>query len=291
MVRYIFTFFMILSVASASEKPIISLSTFALYDIAKNVAGDEVELFKILPDGTSAHTFEPSPKDMVKIVKSSIVFYSGAGLEPWIKGFKFNSKSIDMSQFVKLRELKEGEHNHDEHHHEHTDPHYWLDVSNMILATKKIQKELSELFPDKSELFNANAYIYIQKLQNLDAEYKKNLSSCALDTIVLNHNAFSYLASRYGFKTASLSGLSPEEEPSVKRIIELVKLIKSHKVKVIFGENFASKKAIESVAKEAKVDVDLLQPIGNVTADEAGLGYIDIMHINLKKISQALECR
>ncbi|MFA7069515.1 MAG: metal ABC transporter substrate-binding protein [Sulfurimonas sp.] len=279
-------FILLITFSFAFAKPTVALSTFALYDIAKNITGDSVELFKILPDGTSAHTFEPTPKDMVKLSKSSIVFYSGAGLEPWIKRFKFSSKSVDISEFVKLREVDD-----DHHHHSHFDPHYWLDISNMILATNKIKDELIELFPKNRELFSKNATIYIEKLKELDEEYKQTLSSCKLDTIILNHNAFSYLAHRYGFKSASLSGLSPEDEPNAKKMIELVKFIKSNGVKVIFGENFASKKAIQSIAAEAGVDVDLLQPIGNITADEVGLGYIDIMKTNLVKISKALECR
>lgn len=290
-------FFIIITLISTSyaaeQKPLLAASTFGLYDVTKNVAKDSAEVFMILPYGSSAHTYEPSPKDIVKISKSSIVFYSGAGLEPWIKGFKFKNKSVDMSGFVKLRELEEDEHHDEHHHHEKVDPHYWLDIQNMILATKKVQKELSELFPNNRDIYAKNASEYISALEKLDEEYKKSLSSCKLDTIVVNHNAFSYLSSRYNFHTAPLSGLSPEAEPSAKTMIKLVKLIKSHKVKVIFGESFASDKAMKSIAKEAGVKTDTLQPLGNITADEAkeAFGYIDIMRRNLQKISNALECK
>jgi len=39
--------------------------------------------------------------------------------------------------------------------------------------------------------------------------------------------------------------------------------------------------------------IDVLQPLGNVTADEVkqNLGYIGIMRKNLEKISKALECQ
>ncbi len=290
--KIFFTIITLISISYADgQKPLIAASTFALYDVTKNVAKESAEVFMILPYGSSVHTFEPSPKDVVKISKSSIVFYSGAGLEPWVKGFKFKNKSIDISGFVKLREL--GDHHDDHHHHEKVDPHYWLDIENMILATKKVQKELGELFPQNKEIYAKNASEYILALEKLDEEYKKKLSSCKLDTIVVNHNAFSYLSSRYNFHTAPLSGLSPEAEPSAKTMIKLVELIKSHKVKVIFSESFASDKAMKSVSKEAGVKTDILQPLGNITADEAkeALGYIDIMRRNLQKISNALECK
>ena len=130
-------------------------------------------------------------------------------------------------------------------------------------------------------------------LKNLDNEYKKRLSSCKLDTIIVNHDAFSYLAHRYGFHIEALSGLSPEAEPSAKNMVKLIEHVKEHKVSTIFFESFASDKAIKSIAKEAKVKVDMLQPLGNITADEAkaNLSYEDIMRKNLQKISQALECK
>jgi zinc transport system substrate-binding protein len=278
-----------------NKKPLIAASTFSLYDIAKNIAKDSAEVFMILPAGVSAHDYEPTPKDIIKISNSDLVLYSGAGLEPWVKGFSFKKRNIDMSKFVKLREVEEDEHEDEHHHHSDgkADPHYWQDIENMILSSHKITKELSELFPQNKEVYAKNRDAYIVTLQALDEEYKKRLSSCKSDTIIVNHNAFSYLAARYGFHTAPLSGLSPEAEPNAKTMIKLINFIKKHKVNTIFYENFASDKAMKNIAKEAKVDAKILHPLGNITADEAKekLTYEDIMRQNLQKISSALECR
>jgi zinc transport system substrate-binding protein len=282
-----------------NEKPTIAASTFSLYDIAKNIASDTAETFMILPFGVDAHSYEPTPKQMAKILKSDLVLYSGAGLEPWIKGFTFKNRSIDISRHVKLRELgKDDDHDdHDDYHHHHlndkTDPHYWQDPHNMILAVEKITQELIALFPGNKELYIANRDGYVAMLKSLDEDYKRELFRCELDTIIVNHNAFSYLANRYGFHTEALSGLSPEAEPSAKNMIKLIKLIEEHKIETIFFEKFANEKTIKSIAREAKVSYDVLQPLGNITADEAQekLGYEDIMRRNLQKISKALKCQ
>jgi len=278
-------------------KPTIALSTFSLFDITKNIVGENAEAFMILPLGVDAHSYEPTPKQVVKLYKSDLVVYSGAGLEPWIDGFEFKNKSINMSLHVDLREL--GEESHDaEHHHHHdemnkVDPHYWLDIQNMIKATKFITQELIKLFPTHEELYTKNRDTYIAMLKKLDEDYAKGLSTCTLDTIVVNHNAFSYLSSRYGFNVEALSGLSSEAEPSARSMVNLIEHVKEHKLKTIFFESFVSDKAIKSIAKEANVGVDVLQPIGNITADEAAqnLSYEDIMRINLEKISKALQCQ
>lgn len=286
-----------LNAKDGAKKLSFAASTFALYDIAKNIAGGSADVFMILPFGVDAHSYELTPKEMVKVNGSDLVLYNGAGLEPWVDGFSFKNRALDISKHVKLKELEdEHEHHHGHGHHkdEHrVDPHYWQDLENMKLAAELITKELSALLPNYSQEYVKNRDAYIKMLQNLDAEHKKRLSSCKLDTIIVNHNAFSYLAQRYGFHVEALSTLSPEAEPSAKTMIELIKHVKEHKVGTLFFESFASDRAIKSIAKEAKVKVDMLQPLGNITADEAkaNLSYEDIMRVNLQKIAQALECK
>jgi len=281
-----------------TQNPTIAASTFSLYDIAKNIAGESAQTFMILPFGVDAHSYEPTPKQIAKISQSDLVLYSGAGLEPWIKGISFQKKAVDISAFVRLRELDTKHESHeDAHGHNHrssgVDPHYWQDPTNMILAAEQITKELITLFPKNRTLYEKNRDAYVAMLQNLDTTYKTTLKECKLDTIIVNHNAFSYLSQRYGFHTEPLSGLAPEAQPNAKKMIKLIKFIKEHKVEVIFFEKFANEKTIKSIAKEANVTADVLQPLGNITADEAkaGLGYDDIMRINLDKISKALQCR
>lgn len=280
------------------QKPTIAASTFSLYDIAKNIAGESAQTFMILPFGVDAHSYEPTPKQIAKISQSDLVLYGGAGLEPWIKGISFKKKAVDISSFVRLRELDAKHESHeDAHGHNHgsssVDPHYWQDPTNMIIAAEQIAKELIALFPKNRALYEKNRDAYVAMLQNLDAAYKTALKECKLDTIIVNHNAFSYLSQRYGFHTEPLSGLVPEAQPNAKKMIKLIKFIKEHKVEVIFFEKFANEKAIKSIAKEANVTADVLQPLGNITADEAkaGVGYDAIMRTNLDKISKALQCR
>ena len=83
-----------------SSKVVVSLSTFSLYDIARHIAEDDIELVMILPFGVDAHSYEPTPKQVAQIYKSDLVVYSGAGLEPWIDGYDFKNKAIGASNVV-----------------------------------------------------------------------------------------------------------------------------------------------------------------------------------------------
>ena len=279
-------------------KPSIALSTFSLYDIAKHIVGDDIDLIMIMPFGVDAHSFEPTPKLMAKISKSDLVVYSGAGLEPWIEKFEFKNELIDMSQHVKLREIDSDEREGHDHHdgqcvHNKVDPHYWLDIQNMIIATRIMRDKLISILPENRELYSKNSELYIESLNSLNSKFKERLSSCTNSTIVVNHNAFSYLSHKYGFEVEALSGLSPEAEPSAQNMARLIEHIKEHNVQTLFFESFVSDRAIKSIATDTGVEVDVLQPLGNITADEAkeNYTYADIMKTNLDKISKALMCK
>jgi len=285
-------------------KPTVALSTFSLYDIANSISEGTVDLVMILPFGVDAHSFEPTPKLMAKIMQSDVVIYSGAGLEPWTHSFEFKNRVIDMSKHVRLLNSQHRSCNHEEHHHDETDhqhddehneeidPHYWLDIQNMITATKIMAEEFSKLSKENEALYKKNAQNYISELEMIDAKYKERLASCKKETIIVNHNAFSYLSQNYGFKVEALSGLSPDAQPNAKNMLKLIEHIKEHDLGVVFFESFVSDKAMKSIAAEAKVEVDVLQPLGNITRDEAEKksSYKDIMLQNLEKITKALEC-
>jgi len=280
------------------QKPMVAVSTFSLYDITKHISGDTLEIINIIPFGVDPHSYEPTPKSMADITKSELVLYSGAGLEPWTDGFEFKNRVIDISKHVKLRELDAHEHERHDFHdnqcaHNKIDPHYWLDFSNMQTATNLITKELIKIAPSNELLYLTNRDKYLKMLQKLDIDYQKALTGCNLDTIIVNHNAIGYLASRYGFHVEALSGFSPEAEPSAKNMTRLIAHVREHSVPTVFFETFVSDRAIKSIADEAKVSVDVLQPLGNITADEAekNLTYEQMMYINLEKISKALMCR
>lgn len=283
-----------------TTKPIVSVSSFYLYDIAKHIAGDTLEIVNILPFGVDPHSFELTPKIMADIEKSSLVFYSGAGLEPWVSRVVFKSKAIDVSKYVKLREL--GSHELECHHHEghdeeegannRLDPHYWLDFSNMKKATRVVTKELIRLSPSHKDMYIKNQNEYLSKLDKLDVVYVKHLKSCKIKDIVLNHNALGYLADRYHFHSASLSGLSPEIQPTPDNIKRIINTIKKDGIHTIFFENFVNSKVMKTIAKDAKVKVEVIQSLGNITADDLkeNSTYESLMYKNLDKISEALEC-
>ena len=278
------------------SKPRVALSTFVLFDIANHIAQDKMELVRIIPAGVGIHSFEPTPQTIANIETSDLVLYNGAGLEPWLDSFTFKNRAVGVGNYIRLQHLTEEEHSHDDHSacsHSKFDPHIWFDIDNMKQITQIIAYEFIALDPKNKTSYLDNREAYIEMLNRLDLAYKNKLQSCSLDTIVTNHNAFSYLATKYGFDIKTLSGLSPEAEVSPKDVIRVMKDIQTNNIDVVFFEDFGSDKAMKSLAKQVSVKVDSLHPLGNITKDDVAKNYTyeDIMLKNLEKISGALHCQ
>lgn len=287
-------------------KPVISVSTFSLYEAANAVSGDAMDVRSIVPLGSDTHMFSPNPTQVAEISKSALFVYNGAGFESWAENLKNtlpkSMKSIDMSQHVTLQKSEEehrdghgDEHNAHEDHHQHGafDPHYWLDIDNMIKITQMFDTEFSRLAPAKAEVFHGNAATYIGELQKLKAEYTSGLAECKNRTLVSNHDAFGYLAHANKLENVSVIGLSSDEQPSAKNIADIIATVKEHGVKIIFFEEFINDNVSQTIARETGAKAQSLQPLENISEDElkSHQTYLTIMRENLKKLREAMECR
>lgn len=197
-------------------------------------------------------------------------------------------------------EEAEGHHDHDHegeeaeghHHHDHggLDPHVWLSPALAIKEVRNIEAGLAEAAPEHREEFKKNADAYVAKLEQLDADFKSELSNTKRKDFITQHTAFGYLAKEYGLNQVAIAGLSPEQEPTAAQMAEVVSFAKEHNVKVIFFETLVSSKVAETISKEIGAEVSVLNPIEGLRAEDVvnKLDYIAIQRQNLENLKQAL---
>lgn len=294
----------------AEAKPIVSVSTFALLESANAVGGNEIDIRSIVPLGSDAHMFSPNPTQVAEISGAALFIYNGAGFETWAENLKNvlpkTTQIIDMSRYVALQKSEEehheehadeaehhDEHAHEEHNHGAYDPHYWLDIDNMIKMTQTIDAEFSKLVPVKAEQFHKNSAAYIAELQKLKSEYASGLAECKNRTLVSNHDAFGYLAHSNKLENVSVIGLSSDEQPSAQTVAHIVEIIKEHGIKTIFFEEMINDNVSQTISRETGAKAVALQPLENISEDElkSQQTYLTIMRENLKKLREAMECR
>ena len=125
------------------------------------------------------------------------------------------------------------------------------------------------------------------------AEYRAGLANCDRTLLVTSHEAFGWLAARYGLQQRGIAGFSPENEPDPRQFAELSDLARRKHVTTIFTESLVSPKIAETLAREAGgLRTDVLNPIEGLTDRQrrAGDDYFTLMRANLRKLRRALGC-
>jgi len=300
-----FVFLLVASVAyplglgSDHPKAKIIATIFPLKEFAAAVAGEKGQVEQLIPPGAGVHTWQPRPSDLVKIVSSDLFIYIGANLEPWIKDILKEAagkktRIIEVAGLMDFKEFEGEREERDRHGHGLLDPHVWLDFEAAQKICDILADSFSSIDPAGEPYFRANAASYKARLQKLDSDYKAAFQRCAGKTFVLaGHAAFGYLAKRYGLEQVSLYGLSPDAQPSPKRLIEVTELARRLDIKVVFFESSASPDLARTLAHELGARTLVLYPGHNLTRREIleGTTFIDIMKENLRSLKDGLGCR
>ncbi len=136
--------------------------------------------------------------------------------------------------------------------------------------------------------FTENAAAYIEKLSALDETYQAALKDATQRTFVTQHAAFGYLARQYDLVEESISGISPDQEPTPSRLAELKEYVEEKQVKVIYFEENASSKVAETLASETGVELAVLNPLESLTQEQMDNGetYLSVMEDNLAALQK-----
>ncbi len=172
------------------------------------------------------------------------------------------------------------------------DPHVWLDPTLMRAILDAVTGALTRVKPAHRAAFEAHAATFDAELDALDGRYRAGLANCTRHVIVTSHEAFGYLAKAYGLQQEGVSGLSPDAEPDAKRIAQLTDLVRRLGITTIFTETLVSPRIADTLAREAGVKTDVLDPLEGLTRKEvkAGADYVSVMDRNLSKLRAALGC-
>lgn len=277
---------------SNSGKLSITASYYPLYDFARNIGGDKVNVTNITPAGSEPHDYEPTPQQLVTAQKSAVFIYNGASMEQWANKFlpDYTHTVIKASDGIAL---KQGIAEDGAPQPGTTDPHFWLDP---VLAQQIVQNILAGLTkadPANASYYAHNALVYSTKLAALDTQFKSGLATCKQRTVITSHAAFSYLADRYNLNVVSIAGITPDAEPSAAKLAELSNLVRQNHISYVFFESLASSKLADTIAAETGAKTAVFDPIEGLTqsAQQQGKNYISVQQQNLQNLRTALGCQ
>lgn len=177
-----------------------------------------------------------------------------------------------------------------DHGHDHSgpDPHFWLDSTRMASLADPVAQELATLDPDNAELYKKNAEAFKAEMSEIDNAYHAGLERCESNTFVTTHEAFGYLARAYDLDQQAIAGIETDTEPSPARVAEVTDMIKDLGVTVIYATSEAERSIADTMAREAGVNVELLDALATQIDPERD--YHEVMESNLDLLKTGLNC-
>ena len=269
-------------IAQQSSKINVVASFFPIYEFAKQVGGDRVNIMTLIPAGVEPHDYEPTIQQLQEAENADVVFFNGLGFEDsWI-GRINNDNLVDTSSLLNLSQGSKTR-----------NPHVWLDPVLAKAQVQQVENALIEIDPNNKLYYQNNAMNFTAELESLDSEIKNVLQTCNKKDFVAFHDAFGYFANRYGLIQHSVQGISPEGEVLPQRIEQTIRLADDLGLNVIYAEELVDPRFAEVIAQEIpNGKVLVLSPLEGIEKEEmdTGIGYLDKMEQNISNLKVGLEC-
>lgn len=256
-----------------SSGPDTVVASFYPLAFAAEEIAPSADVENLTPPGAEPHDLELSPGDAAAVRQARLVLLLGHGFQPQLEDAAGNGDNvIHLLDTPGLDLLPNG------------DPHVWLDPLRYAKIVTRIGEALGE---------EQAAARLVRRLHGLDAEYRAGLANCERHEIVASHEAFAYLAQRYGLEQVPITGLSPEVEPQPADLARVIQLVEERGVTTIYYETLVSPRIAETVARETGAKTAVLDPIEGLTPGEIAKGddYFTRMRANLRALEEGLGCR
>ncbi|MQY32683.1 High-affinity zinc uptake system binding-protein ZnuA [Streptomyces sp. RB17] len=272
-------------------------SFYPMAFLAERIGGDHVHVTSLTSPGQEPHDLEISPKQIAMLQDSDAVLYL-KNLQPSVDDAVSQSSigtKIDATTLTTLEEHgnEVGGHAaaHDTHQGEEAgaeDPHIWLDPVRYAQVAEGVGKAFEKADPQHAADYRKNTATLVKRLDDLNTQFKTGLAHTRTKVFITTHAAFGYLAERYGLTEEAINGLDPESEPSAARVRDLEDMAKADGVSTVFYETLVSDKTAQTIAGDAGLRTDVLDPIEGITSKSRGKDYFSVQEANLKALQQAL---
>ena len=235
---------------TADSRPQVLTTFTVLADLARNVAGDRLQVASIVKPGAEIHGYQPTPSDIERASKANLIVENGLGLELWARRFTAAAGDVPtitlsegMDPLLITEDAYSGKPN----------PHAWMSPQRAMFYVDHLERAFTQLDPAGAAVYAANASAYKAKLQALDDELRTAIAALPAQQrlLVSCEGAFTYLATDYGLEEAYLWPVNAESEITPKRMARLIDTVRERQVPAVFCESTVSDQAQREVAAAA----------------------------------------
>ena len=258
-----------LSASQAHARISVMCSLFPVYDFTRTITGTLADVTLILPPGVEPHEYEPSPRDIIALNDADMFIFTGADMEAWaakISHTLTHTRTLDASHGIETV---------------NNDPHIWLDLSLAHKMAVNILEALCDIDPVNAETYARNAETLRAGLDEIDGKFSAMRKDKTL--VFAGEFAAGYFVRRYGFDY--VSAYDGENEPSLRRMTEIIRHIQQTGTRYIFTDIGAVSPVTREIASQTGAEI-LTFGTGHVAP--GNMTFLQMMTDNYHHISEAM---
>ena len=292
-----------------SGKLSVVCSLFPYYDFVREIGGEFVQAHLLVAAGREAHSFEPTPMDVIRVSRADVFVYNGGEGEQWVEEILASAgeavptvvRMMDYADTVEEEPLEYGHdgHEHDDHSgHEHDsdeieyDEHIWTSPVEAMKLCRTICDALCAAAPAHAEVFRDNLEYYLRELSALDADFRQVCSEKKRSQLVFGDRfPLLYFCREYGLDyRAAFHGCSSDTEPSLYTLKFLIDKVAQDKIPVVYALELSSQKVAQAIAETTGARVMTFYSCQTVSAGDfaAGAGYVNLMRRNVDALREGI---
>lgn len=303
--------------AADSGKLQVVATLFPYYDFARAIGGEDAEVTLLVAAGREAHSFEPTPLDVIKVWRSDVFLYNGGESEAWVEEI-LDAAGENIRETVAImdglelleEEMAEGmqesasAHDHHDEHDEHDehddhgdeeieyDEHVWTSPVMACGICEAIRDALCRADPAHAQGYTARAEDYIAKLQDLDAQFREVVAQGRRSTLVFGDRfPLLYFCRTYGLDyRAAFQGCAADTEPRLGTLQYLIDYVGQEEIPVVYTIELSSHKIADAIAETTGAAVLTFESGQTVSRADfaAGCTYLDLMERNVAALREGL---
>ena len=265
------------------------VTTFTIFaDMAKNVAGDKAEIVSITKPGADIHTYQPTPRDILKAENADLILWNGLNLELWFKKFFQNIKStpsVILTKGIEPMGIREGSYKGK------PNPHAWMSPKDGLIYIENIRAAFVKYDPENASTYNRNAKEYSKELNSTILPIRKKFSSIPSEKrwLVTSEGAFRYLVRDFGLKELYLWPINSDSQGTPSQVRNVIDKVRENNITVIFSESTISAKPAQQVAQEANINYGGVLYVDSLSLKDGPVStYLDLLRVTTERIVDGL---
>ena len=286
-------------------------SLFPYYDFVREIGGAYVSPRLLVAAGREAHSFEPTPMDVIRVSRADVFVYNGGEGEQWVDEI-VSSAGENIPTVLRMMDYADtlteeplagrDDHDHADHDHEHDDDHdsddieydehIWTSPVQAMKLCRAICDALCAADPAHAAVYRSNLENYLGQLAELDVAFRQVCSEKKRSLLVFGDRfPLLYFCREYGLDyRAAFHGCSSDTEPSLYTLKFLIDKVRQQDIPVVYALELSSRKVADAIAETTGAPVETFYSCQTVSQADwaAGEGYVSLMRRNVAALREGI---